>query len=220
LIERTLRWAAMYLRSREPSDFAGMGRHRFVADLLARAHRLLTPPGPEDEGLWPRLVALAGTIPGRWGRAPRTVGECLHEGRDCAHHLGPSSYEIRSPSRLPRRSGEDRLDLQRIDGPYLGLGAGRRDQLDWASRGGDEVMMASDGLFEQPECNSPLRQLETSRARRATGHLAAGRSLYQAVLAVLEEALRACGQRDHITVMTIGHRLQDAAGRRGEHVPV
>src|SRR6516162_536042 len=57
LIERTLHWTAMYLRSREPAEFAGMGRDRFIVSLLARAFRLLTPPGPVGGGFRRRLVA-------------------------------------------------------------------------------------------------------------------------------------------------------------------
>jgi hypothetical protein len=324
LIERTLHWTAMYLRSREPAEFAGMGRDRFVVSLLARAFRLLTPPGPEAGGLWPRLVALARAIPGRRGRASRAVTRCRRAGRDHAHPITSSPYEIRSHSRpldsvggdwsdlvvegdaslwaiaadvtghgypaylvadglphvwgmrsiaalrargcpphelldalsdvlepvLPeavfveatlarftpagraalsgagscrvalRRSGDDTIELHQLGGLYLGLGPGRRDQLDWAIGGGDEVMMASDGLYEQPDGDPPRCPLEASLARRAAAHLSAGRALHDAILAVLEEALRGCQQHDDITVLTIGYRKDGPAGRGAEHAPV
>ena len=119
-----------------------------------------------------------------------------------------------------RRAGDDWIELHHLGGPYLGLGSGRRDDLDWAIRVGDEVMMASDGLFEQPDSDSPRCQLEASLARRAAAHLAAGRTLHDAILAVLEEVLRGCRQHDDITVLTIRYRHEAPAGRGAEHVPV
>jgi serine phosphatase RsbU (regulator of sigma subunit) len=119
-----------------------------------------------------------------------------------------------------RRSGDDTIGLHHLGGLYLGLGSGRRDHLDWAIHVGDEVMMASDGLYEQPDGDSPPCQLEASLARRATAHLAAGRALHDAILAVLDEALRGCAQRDDITVLTIRYRQGPPAGREAEHVPV
>jgi hypothetical protein len=300
LVERALHWTAMYLRSREPAEFAGMGRNRFVADLLVRAYKLLTPLCPES------------------------AARARHNRGDRAHHLGPSPYDIRSYSRpldsvggdwsgvtaegddsvwvltadvtghglpaylvadglphlsgmrsiaelrargcpphdlldalsdvlervLPdavfveatlarftpvgqaafsgagfcrvtlRHSGDDRLEIHRIGGPYLGLGSARRDHLEWAIRVDDEVMLASDGLFEQADGVSPRCPLEASLARRAAAHLAAGRTLHDAILAVLEGVLQGCRQHDDITVLTIRYRQEVSAGRGAEHVPV
>jgi hypothetical protein len=324
LIERALHWTAMYLRSREPSEFAGMGRDRFVLSLLARAFKLLTPPGPKDGGLRPRFVALARAISTRQGWASRTVARCHSGGRDHAQHFDSSPYDIRSHSRplesvggdwsgigvegddslwviaadvtghgypaylvadglphlwgmrsiaalraggcspqdlldalsdvlesvLPedvfveatlarftpvgraalagagfcrvalRRAGDDAIELHHLGGLYLGLGSGRRDHVDWAIRGGDEMMMASDGLFEQPVGDPPGGSLEASLARRAAAHLSAGRTLHDAILTVLEEALRGCPQRDDITVLTIRYRQEVPAGLGSEHVPL
>jgi serine phosphatase RsbU (regulator of sigma subunit) len=292
--------------------------------LLAKAFKLLTPRRPENGGLWPGLVALARTIPGRRGRASRTVARGRHAGRDHAHPITSSPYDIRSHSRpldsvggdwsglvvegdaslwaivadvtghgfpaylvadglphlwgmrstaalrargctphelldalsdvlepfLPeavfvegtlarftptgraafsgagfcrmarRRSGEYRIELHHFGGPYPGLGSCRSDHPDWAVGIGGEVMMASDGLFEQPDSDSPQGQLEASLARRAKAHLAAGYTLHEATLAVLEEVLRGGQQRDDLTVLTIGYRQQLSAGRGTEHVPV
>jgi hypothetical protein len=308
LIERTLHWTAMYLRSRDPAEFAGMARDGFVVSLLTRAFKLLTPPDPEDAGLRPRLVTLA---------------RHSHAGQDHAHPIASAPYHILSHSRpldsvggdwsdivecddslwaiaadvtghgypaylvagglphlwemrsiaalraqgcpphelldalskvlepvLPeavfveatlarftaagraafsgagfcrvalRQSGGDTIGLHHLGGLYLGLGSAQRDHLDWAIHVGDEVMMASDGLFEQPDGDSPPCQLEASLARRTTAHLAAGRTLHDAILAVLEEALRGREQRDDITVITIRYRQGAPTGRGAKHVPV
>jgi serine phosphatase RsbU (regulator of sigma subunit) len=119
-----------------------------------------------------------------------------------------------------RRSGDDRLDIRRIGGPYLGLGSAGRDLLEWVIRVDDEVMLASDGLFEQADGDSLRCPLEASLARRAAAHLAAGRTLHDAILAVLEGALQGCRQHDDITVLTIHYRQEVSAGRGAEHVPV
>jgi hypothetical protein len=119
-----------------------------------------------------------------------------------------------------RRSGDERFDIHRIGGPYLGLGSAKRAHLDWAIRVDDEVMMASDGLFEQPDSDSSRCPLEASLARRAAAHLAAGRTLHDAILAVLEGALRGCRQRDDIAVLTIRYLREASAGREAEHVSV
>jgi hypothetical protein len=111
LIKRTLHWAAMYLRSREPADFAGMGRDRFIVSLLARAFKLLTLPGLEDGGSWPRLVGLVRTIPRRRGRASRTDGRRRHAGRDHADPITSAPYDIRSHSRSLDPVGGDRSDM-------------------------------------------------------------------------------------------------------------
>jgi hypothetical protein len=324
LIERTLHWTAMYLRSREPAEFATMGRDRLVVCLLAKAFKLLTPVAREHERLWPRLVGFASAIPRRQRRASRAVARCRNAGRDHARDITFSAYDIRCHSRplesvggdwsgiaaagddslwviatdvtghgfpaylvadglphlwgmrriaelrargcppnelldalsdvlepvLPeevfveatlarfmpaggaafsgagfcrmalRRSGDDRIDLRRIGGPYLGLGSGQRDHPDLAMHVGDQVLMASDGLFEQPDTDSSRCPLEVSLARRATAHLAAGRTLHDAILAVLEETLRGCQQQDDITVVTIGYRQEVPAGRGTEYVSV
>jgi sigma-B regulation protein RsbU (phosphoserine phosphatase) len=119
-----------------------------------------------------------------------------------------------------RRSGDDTIELHQLGGLYLGLGSGRRDHLDWAIGGGDEVLMASDGLFEQPDGDPPRGPLEASLARRATAHLSAGRALHDAILAVLEDALGGCPQRDDITVLTIRYRQAVPGGQGAAHVSV
>jgi hypothetical protein len=301
LIERTLHWTAMYLRSREPAEFAGMGRNGFVVSVLARAFKLLTPPGPEwqavtrclpgsrdpdpitsapyeirshsrplewvggdwsdlaiegDAGLWaiaadvtghgyPAYLVAVG-LPHLWGMrsiadlrargcapdelldalsdalAPVLPAEVLVEAT--LARFTPAGRAVLSGAgfcRLAlRRSGEETIDLHHLGGLYLGLGPGRRDRLDWAIGGGDEVMMASDGLFEQPDSDSPRCQLEATLARRATAHLSAGRTLHDAILAVLEEALRGCPQRDDITVLTIRYQHEPPAARGTAYAPV
>src|SRR5262249_45482075 len=49
LVGRTLRWAEMYLRSREPSTFSGMSRGAFIAEVCAAAYRVLSPTAPGSD---------------------------------------------------------------------------------------------------------------------------------------------------------------------------
>jgi hypothetical protein len=300
LVDRTVHWIAMFLRSRNPSDFAGISRDRFVLYLLAKAFKLLTPgmkdgfSGPRPDGgderrldsatyqvsshsqpqgsvgggdwlgvavdgsdnLWVITGDVTGHgyiasivargLPHLWGM--RRIAELRSQG--CLPHellatlndvlepvlpdeifveatlarFGPAGQAVLSGAgncRVAlRRSGAGRLDLHHIGGPYLGLGSGNRDSLDWAIRVGDEVTMASDGLFEQPVGGSPESQLEMSLARRAAGHLAAGRTLHEAMLAVLGEVLGGSDQLDDITVVTIRYREQASVGRGADHVSV
>jgi hypothetical protein len=55
-----------------------------------------------------------------------------------------------------RRSGRSQIDLHDFGGFYLGMEPGDRDQREWSLDLGDELMLASDGLHEQP-CGENLR---------------------------------------------------------------
>jgi serine phosphatase RsbU (regulator of sigma subunit) len=291
LIDRTLSWIAMFLRSRNPSDFAGMSRDVFVVYLLAKAFKLLTadrkgePPGPPTDKrgehqldstlyqVWSHSLP-HGTVGGDWLGVGVEGNDSLWViaadvtghgylasilARGLPHLWGMQSIaELRSRACLPhelldalndvlepvlpdaifveatlarftpagrvvlagagfcrvvlRRAVVGRLDLHHIGGPYLGLGSGTRDQLDWAICVGDEMTMASDGLFEQPDGDSAESRLEVSLVQRTAGHLEAGRTLHDAILAVLGEVLGGCHQHDDITVVTIRHSKETSAG--------
>src|SRR4029077_11343515 len=44
VIDRTLHWVEMYLRSRSPALYEGMDSQDFLALILASAYKMLTPP--------------------------------------------------------------------------------------------------------------------------------------------------------------------------------
>src|SRR5262245_42586397 len=44
VIDRTLHWIEMYLRSRSPDSYEGMDSRDFLALILASAYKMLTPP--------------------------------------------------------------------------------------------------------------------------------------------------------------------------------
>jgi serine phosphatase RsbU (regulator of sigma subunit) len=77
----------------------------------------------------------------------------------------------------------------------------------------DEVMLASDGLYEQPDGSSQL--LRKSLVARTHKHLSAGKSLHRAILHTLTEVLGACQQRDDITVVTLSFRNPAVAVHQG-----
>jgi hypothetical protein len=116
-----------------------------------------------------------------------------------------------------RRSGRTHIDLHDFGGFYLGMELGDRDQREWSLGVGDELMLASDGLHEQP-CGENLR-LKAGLACRVEGRLASGHDLHDAVLDALEKVLRAHPQADDITVVTVGLR-REYADRSGSRVAV
>jgi hypothetical protein len=75
LVNRTLHWLRMYLRSLDPSDFAMMSPDAFRARLLAAAFRVLTPPALTGGGIRVWFRKLLGRIPGVMypSPAPRSI---------------------------------------------------------------------------------------------------------------------------------------------------
>jgi serine phosphatase RsbU (regulator of sigma subunit) len=102
-----------------------------------------------------------------------------------------------------RRRREPGIELHEFGGYYLGIEQGERDQRALALEVGDEVLLASDGLYEQP-CGEN-RMLKADLPRRLGPCLAPGRELHDAILEILTEVLEACSQQDDITVVTVSH---------------
>jgi serine phosphatase RsbU (regulator of sigma subunit) len=117
-----------------------------------------------------------------------------------------------------RRSGPDRLTLHDLGGALLGFEYGGRDQEDFTLRVGDQLALASDGLFEQPDGDDC--QLRERLADRAGARLSAGRTLHDAILDVLKETIASCPQRDDVTVITVHFTGRVAAVQGGCHVVV
>jgi hypothetical protein len=111
-----------------------------------------------------------------------------------------------------RRSGQAEFDLQEFGGFLLGLecaDSSARDHREWTLTAEDEILFASDGLFEQPDVDN--QELRKSLAPRANKHLSTGKTLHDAIVDTLSEVLGACRQRDDITVVTVGIRQETPA---------
>jgi hypothetical protein len=104
-----------------------------------------------------------------------------------------------------RRSGSDRPEIRSLSGCFLGLEWGDRDQESCTLGDGDELLLATDGLFDQP-CGGSDR-LKARLAEWAGERLAAGLGLHDAVIEILSRALKAARQHDDITVVTLCRRL-------------
>jgi hypothetical protein len=316
LLDRTLRWLVLYLRSCDTSDFAGLSGDAFLARIRVVAFKMLSPPELRTGGFGARLLTLAwrlrenlrpdrltwpigqpsgrdpyrrsSSIPGAYeywiNTLPREEvgGDWLGvdvEGdkslwvilADVTGH-GYAAYiladglpylwrthgiaRLRATGCQPcelldaigrelesiipddvfveaglgrftttgeatvsgagvcrvalRRSGQRMLTLYDFGGPPLGCEWGRRDQRDWVLQSADELTMASDGLFEQPDGDG--RQLKESLTRRSVDHLSAGKSLHDAIMVTLSEVLGGRLHRDDITVFTLRLNHEADAG--------
>jgi sigma-B regulation protein RsbU (phosphoserine phosphatase) len=101
-----------------------------------------------------------------------------------------------------RRAERDDLDMKRIGGHLLGSFWGNdHDQESWNLLAGDELTIASDGLYEQPDLDG--HQLVDRIVEHITRCLAPGVLMHNAVLEVLTGAVGDQSQRDDITVLTV-----------------
>jgi hypothetical protein len=100
-----------------------------------------------------------------------------------------------------RRSRANQAEVLSLSGGFLGLELGERDQCSWTLYDGDELVLATDGLFDQP-CGDSER-LGTRLAECCAQQLCSGRDLHAAVLEVLGQALVQNAQQDDITVITL-----------------
>jgi len=100
-----------------------------------------------------------------------------------------------------RRSQANVPQLHSLSGCLLGLELGDRDQCSWRLDDGDELLLATDGLFDQP-CGAQER-LGKRLAELCGVQLASGRDLHAAALEVLAQVLKENAQHDDITVITL-----------------
>jgi hypothetical protein len=107
-----------------------------------------------------------------------------------------------------RRSGTCLAEFHDLGGFLLGMELGDREQRSWTLWPGDEFLLATDGLFDQP-CGVEER-LHASLPRCMKDRLSSGSDLHDAVTEVLREALCDFPQHDDITVITL---------RRSERLP-
>jgi hypothetical protein len=119
---------------------------------------------------------------------------------------------------IVRRAGSHQIDMRALGGLLLGMGSGERDQSEFVLHTEDEVALASDGLFEQWSGDCRKSRLDRSLATRLAGHLSSGKVLHDAILIVLDDALRSCRQHDDITVVTVRFDGHPSAAEGGGHV--
>jgi serine phosphatase RsbU (regulator of sigma subunit) len=104
-----------------------------------------------------------------------------------------------------RRAGQQHMDLRRIGGHLLGSFWGNdHDQQSWSLLTNDELTIASDGLFEQPDERGC--ELEKSIIQRIQGRLAPGRNLHNALVEVLGEIVGDVPRGDDISVISVLRR--------------
>jgi Stage II sporulation protein E (SpoIIE) len=174
-------------------------RSRPIVELRARAKEpgeVLNALGAELESVLPDETFVEAVL-GRFG----LTGEAL---------LAAAG------SSLPvlRRSRIDRTEFHSLGGPLLGLEIGSRDQRSWTLDPGDELLLATDGLFDQP-CGDE-RRLKVRLPDCLGTHLSEGRDLHEAMIEVLGEALCAASQHNDITMVTLRRRERLRAPGAGD----
>ena len=177
---------------------------------------------------------LANTLPAVWracwsngrlkGAQPNDVLGAMH---DILHdnlpdgvyaectllRLGPDGQVTVAPAGgsrlLLRRAGQREVELLRLRGPWLGLERPSvAEEQTCTLQPGDELLVASDGVFDQL---IEYAGASTGLGRLVSAALGTG-SLMDAVRDVLERALRARPQKDDITLVLC---RRDSGGRPG-----
>ncbi|HWG43839.1 MAG TPA: PP2C family protein-serine/threonine phosphatase [Gemmataceae bacterium] len=166
---------------------------------------------------------LASTLPGVWRAcwesAPTSpadllatmhdlLADCLPEGIyvECTLvRLHPEGEVVAAPaggSRLLwRRRGQDAPVLLKLRGTWLGLARpSAGDQHIWTLEDGDELLLATDGMFDQlhdPCAGDVVASLE---------HAIGAGGLFERVRALLRQALEQTPQKDDITMVLLRRR--------------
>ena len=173
---------------------------------------------------------LASTLPGVWQRCWESapvmptellaamhdlLEDCLPDGVyvECTlARLCPDGEIVVAPAGgsrlLLRRAGQETPVLLTMRGGWLGLirpSAG--DQQNWTLEDGDELLLATDGLFDQLHEFSPLDVVQR------LGRIAREAGLFDCVHALLQQALEHMEQKDDITMVLLRRhgRIAEAA---------
>jgi hypothetical protein len=163
-------------------------RAKAIAELRARVHEpraLLGALGRELEAVLPDDLFVEAVL-GRFSSS----GEAVLAAAGGGHPI-------------LRRARADLPEFHSLSGCLLGLELGERDQCSWSLDAGDELLLATDGLFDQPA--SADERLGKRLAELCRGELSAGRDLHAAVVEVLGRILGEYAQHDDITVITLRH---------------
>jgi serine phosphatase RsbU (regulator of sigma subunit) len=171
---------------------------------------------------------LASTLPGVWRTCWETapsapadllaamhdlLADCLPEGVyvECTLvRLDPEGRVIAAPaggSRLLfRRGREDRPILLKLRGSWLGLARPScGDQQTWTLDEGDELLLATDGMFDQ------LHQHGEEDVTARLGEIGGKVGLFERVRDLLRQALESSPQQDDITMVLVRRRGRIAA---------
>jgi serine phosphatase RsbU (regulator of sigma subunit) len=101
-----------------------------------------------------------------------------------------------------RRAGHECANLRRIGGHLLGSFWGNdHDQANWSLLADDELTIASDGLYEQPDVDG--RQLEDRILEYIALHLAPGRLLHNALVEIVQDVVGTQPGQDDISVLSV-----------------
>jgi hypothetical protein len=167
---------------------------------------------------------LAASLPHLWslcwtGAAPtqpaellarlhRWLEESLPEGvyvEATLARLNPDGSVVVAPGggcRVLVRSAAGEVLLHKLRGGWLGfVSPSERDQAAWALAEGDEMLLGTDGLFDQVETAHPGPPLTESLRGPDSG-----RSLLGTMRGLLEQALSRAPQKDDITVVLLRRR--------------
>jgi hypothetical protein len=138
--------------------------------------------------------------------------ECLPEGVyvECTLvRLGPKGEAVVAPaggSRLLVRRGRGRPDLLKLRGSWLGLSPPTAaDQRTWTLDDGDELLLGSDGVFDQ------LADRGEAAVVEHLGRTAQGGTLIEGVRDLLHKSLASGPQKDDITAVLLLRRPRPAA---------
>jgi hypothetical protein len=101
-----------------------------------------------------------------------------------------------------RRAAHEHVHLSRFGGHLLGCFWGNdHDELNWSLLADDELTIASDGLYEQPDLDG--QHLEHRIVEYVTQRLAEGRTMHKAVIEVVHEVVGAQPIQDDISVLSV-----------------
>ena len=182
-----------------------------VADITGHGyHAYLLASGLPDvwERSWHALRARRAQPAELLATMHELLHDCLPDGvyAECVLvRLGPEGEATVAPAGgarlLLRRRGTPRPDLHKLRGTWLGLHApSADDQRYWRLEDGDELLLGSDGLFDQ------LSDEGGDRVVELLGHLPHTATLFEPVRRLVEEALARGPQKDDITLVLLRRR--------------
>lgn len=204
--------------------FEQVGAHRFGGDWYAGRHG---PDGSlwvivaDVTGHGYYAYLLAATLPHLWSlcweagepkepaellqRLHHRLEESLPEGvyvEATLARLRPDGQVVVAPGGgirlLLRQRTQMRVALMRLRGGWLGFMApSAHDQHSWALAEGDELLLGTDGLFDQ---------VEAILARDLGEHLSGAPGLFRAMERLLRDALERHPQKDDITLVLLRKR--------------
>jgi serine phosphatase RsbU (regulator of sigma subunit) len=100
------------------------------------------------------------------------------------------------------------IDLKRIGGHLLGSFWGNdHEEESWGLQADDELTIASDGLYEQPDVDG--HQLECRIVEYIRRRLCPGKIMHSVVVEVLEDVIRHQPRRDDISVLSVLRRGEE-----------